>query len=105
MRHRIACRRSRNPVSDEALRSDPSRRATALRPSQSSSRQGDSDVTGSAARMATKAEFHKMAPQVEDATAKTWITRGGNFAVAVSEVEAGAVLARANDPEEHMVIV
>jgi hypothetical protein len=62
-------------------------------------------MTGSAARMATKAEFHKTAPQIEAPKARTWITRGGNFAVAVSEVEAGAVFARQNDPEEHMVIV
>lgn len=61
-------------------------------------------MTGTA-RMATKAEFHKMAPQIVEPKAKTWITRGGNFAVAVSEVEAGAVLARASDLEEHMVIV
>ena len=59
------------------------------------------------ARKATKAEFRKMAPQVTDPAgkAKTWITRGGNFAVAVSEVEPGAILERANDPEEHMIIV
>jgi hypothetical protein len=62
-------------------------------------------VRGSIARRATKSEFHKLAPQIEEAKAKTWITRGGNFAVVVSEVEAGAVLARQNDPEEHMVIV
>ena len=59
------------------------------------------------ARKATKAEFRKMAPQVADPAgkARTWVTRGGNFAVAVSEVEPGAILERANDPEEHMVIV
>ena len=59
------------------------------------------------ARKATKAEFRKMAPQVSEPAgkARTWITRGGNFAVAASEVEPGAVLERANDPEEHMIIV
>ena len=59
------------------------------------------------ARKATKAEFRNMAPQVADPSgkARTWVTRGGNFAVAVSEVEPGAILERANDPEEHMVIV
>lgn len=62
-------------------------------------------MTGSVARKATKAEFDRMAPQIADPKAKTWITRGGNFAVVVSRVEEGAVLARANDPEEHMVIV
>jgi hypothetical protein len=48
-----------------------------------------------------------MAPQVvdPDGKAKTWITRGGNFAVAVSEVEPGAVLARDDNPEEYMVIL
>lgn len=58
-------------------------------------------------RKATKAEFHKMAPQIADSggKAKTWITRGGNFAVAVSEVEPGAVLARDDNPEEYMVIL
>ena len=49
-------------------------------------------------RPATKAEFHKMPPQIADGKAKTWITRGGNFAVAVSEVEPGAVLDAAERP-------
>jgi mannose-6-phosphate isomerase-like protein (cupin superfamily) len=57
-------------------------------------------------RKATKAEFDKMKPLVEaDGKARTWITRGANFAIAVSEVEPGAVLARADNPEEYMVIV
>src|SRR3546814_14611141 len=53
------------------------------------------------------AVFHRMAPQEtsEDGKAKTWITRGGNFAVCYSEVEPGAVLARGNNPEEYMVIL
>jgi len=66
---------------------------------------GDADVTGTTARKATKSEFDKMAPQIVDPKATTWITRGGNFAVVVSKVEPGAVLERTNDPEEHMVIV
>lgn len=57
-------------------------------------------------RKATKAEFPKIKPLVEaDGKAKTWITRAANFAVVVSEVEPGAVLARADNPEEYMVIV
>ena len=62
-------------------------------------------MTGTAARRATKSEFDRMAPQIVDRGVTTWITRGGNFAVVVSRVEAGAVLERADDPEEHMVIV
>jgi hypothetical protein len=59
------------------------------------------------ARKATKVVFHKTPPQVTEpgGKGKTWITRGGNFAVAVSEVESGAVLARADTPEEYMVIL
>lgn len=59
------------------------------------------------ARAATKAVFHDMDPQEvsPDGKAKTWITRGGNFAVCYSEVEPGAVLARDDNPEEYMVIL
>lgn len=58
-------------------------------------------------RKASKAIFHQMNPQevTADGKAKTWITRGGNFAVCVSEVEVGAVLERADNPEEYMVIL
>ena len=56
-------------------------------------------------RPASKAEFGKMRPQVVEPKARTWITRAGNFAVAVSEVESGAVLTRDDNPEEYMVIL
>jgi mannose-6-phosphate isomerase-like protein (cupin superfamily) len=64
-------------------------------------------MSDKAPRKASKAEFRKMAPQVVEGggNARTWITRGGNFAVAVSEVEAGARLDRAANPEEYMVIL
>ena len=63
-------------------------------------------MTAIAARTATKAEFRKMKPQLVESggKAKTWITRAANFAVVVSEVEPGAVLERADNPEEYMVI-
>jgi hypothetical protein len=58
-------------------------------------------------RDATKVIYHDSEPQVVDPSgkAKTWITRGGNFAVTYSEVEPGAVLERADNPEEYMVIL
>ncbi len=58
-------------------------------------------------RKASKAVFPEMPPQQvsADGKARTWITRGGNFAVCVSEVEPGAVLDRADNPEEYMVIL
>jgi hypothetical protein len=62
-------------------------------------------MTATAARQATKSEFRKMPPQIVGSRAKSWITRGGNFSVVVSEVEPGAVFERLGDPEEHMVLV
>ena len=56
-------------------------------------------------RRASKAEFGKMPPQVAEPHARTCFTRGGNYAVAGSEVEPGAVLARDDNPEEYMVIL
>lgn len=48
-----------------------------------------------------------MEPQMVEADGKTrtWITRGGNFAVTVSEVEPGGVLERKDNPDEYMVIL
>jgi hypothetical protein len=64
-------------------------------------------MTTKAVRPASKAEFQKMPPQVveSDGKGKTWITRGGNFAVAVTEAAPGTVLKRDNNPEEYMVII
>jgi hypothetical protein len=51
--------------------------------------------------------FSEQAPQTisQDGLAKTWITRGGNFAVCVSELKAGAVLERNDNPQEYMVVI
>lgn len=64
-------------------------------------------MTGISRRTASKFVFHEEAPQVvsEDGRAKTWIVRGGNFAICVSQVEEGAVLSRSDNLEESMVIV
>lgn len=64
-------------------------------------------MSGQSKRVASKSVFAEQPPQVvsADGLAKTWITRGGNFAVCVSEVKTGAILLRADNPEESMVIV
>jgi hypothetical protein len=62
-------------------------------------------VTNLTARPATKVVFHDTEPQVVGPHYKTWITRGGNFAICVSEVEPGAVLERNDEPEESMIIL
>ena len=56
-------------------------------------------------RPATKVVFHDNPPQQTGPNFKTWITRGGNFAVVVSEVEPGAILERKGEPEESMLIL
>jgi len=39
-----------------------------------------------------------------DPGTKAWICRGANFVIVLSEVEAGAILSRADNPDEYMVL-
>lgn len=57
------------------------------------------------ARAASWTRPYAEAPLTDiDPGAKTWIARGANFVIVVSEAEAGAVLARADNPDEYMVL-
>lgn len=58
-------------------------------------------------RIASKSVFAKQERQHvgDDGLSRTWITRGGNFAVCYSEVEAGAVLEWEDNPEEYMIVL
>lgn len=58
-------------------------------------------------RSASKSVFAEQEPQQfgGDGLSKTWITRGGTFAVCYSEVLPGAVLTRDDNPEEYMLIL
>ena len=56
-------------------------------------------------RPASKVVFGDIKPQQTGPNYRTWITRGGNFTVSVSEVEPGAVLERPDEPEESMLIL
>jgi hypothetical protein len=62
-------------------------------------------VTDRPARKASAVEFYKTQPQETEGGARTWITRGANFLVAVSEVEPGSKLNRTNNADEYMVIL
>jgi mannose-6-phosphate isomerase-like protein (cupin superfamily) len=55
-------------------------------------------------RSATYDKAYDTPPQLSDAGSRTWISRGANFVVAVSDVAAGAALARADNPDEYMVL-
>lgn len=56
-------------------------------------------------RLATYAAHYLDAPQQEGPGWRTWLTRGANFVVAVSEVAAGAILARDENPDEYFVFL
>lgn len=53
----------------------------------------------------TTARHYASPPQHTADGERTWITRGGNFVVAVSQVQAGTVLQRAAQPDEYMVFL
>jgi mannose-6-phosphate isomerase-like protein (cupin superfamily) len=56
-------------------------------------------------RPASAGRPYEAPPQLSDAGSRTWITRGANFVVATSAVEPGAVLSRADNPDEYMVLL
>ncbi len=56
-------------------------------------------------RPATTSAPYASAPQQAGSGSRTWITRGANFVVAISEMEPGAVLARDDNPDEFMVLL
>ncbi|RTL57815.1 MAG: hypothetical protein EKK46_02480 [Rhodocyclaceae bacterium] len=49
--------------------------------------------------------YYDIVPTQRDVLADTWISRGGNFVIALSKVKAGAVLARNDNPDEYMVLL
>ncbi|RAI44579.1 hypothetical protein [Rhodoplanes roseus] len=56
-------------------------------------------------RPASYADHSTTPPDLEAPGAKTWITRGANLVIAVSDVTAGTVLARDEQPDEYMVFM
>ena len=59
----------------------------------------------SQATLATAARHHASPAQHTRPDESTWITRGANFVVAVSQVKAGARLGHDNQPDEYMVFL
>jgi len=96
----------RRPLCSASVKSQAIRLAADLDPGWASFDSGDHTVTEAAARQASIACFDQMEPQETGADGtKTWITRGGNFVVAVSRVRPGSVLERADNADEYMVIL
>lgn len=59
----------------------------------------------SLATLASPARHHASPPQRDAPGERTWITRGANFVVALSQVEPGTVLERVEQPDESMVLL
>ncbi len=53
---------------------------------------------------AQDARFYETAPQIDDATGKTWLHRGHNFLVAYSDATPGAVFERQGQGDEYCVL-
>ena len=49
--------------------------------------------------------FYEIEPQIRHGGTKTWLTRGQNFMVGYSEVEAGGVLERKGQPDEYVLLL
>ena len=57
-------------------------------------------------RPASHARHYDSPPQLEEGPgARTWLTRGANFVIAVSRVSAGATLRRTDNPDESAVLL
>lgn len=70
--------------------------------STASGRQG---AASSAFGSSTYARFHESEPQEQAPGQRTWLTRGQNFVVCYSEVEAGAVLERTGQVDEYVLLL
>src|SRR5688572_2924034 len=53
----------------------------------------------------TYARFYEEAPREQDSTQRTWYVRGQNFVVAWTEARDGAVLERAAQPDEYVLLL
>ena len=53
--------------------------------------------------MTTQARHYASAAQQVSSDSSTWLTRGANFVVAVTQAQAASVLSRENHPDEYMV--
>lgn len=57
-------------------------------------------------RPASYARHYQESPQIVEADgARTWITRGANFVIAITEAKLGTVLARTGHPDEYMIVL
>jgi hypothetical protein len=59
-----------------------------------------------ALRPATHAKYYEQAPDIVDPSGtRSWVTRSGNMIVVIFDAKAGAVLTRADNPDESMLLL
>jgi mannose-6-phosphate isomerase-like protein (cupin superfamily) len=56
-------------------------------------------------RPASVARWHDQAPQIEASGERSWVARGANFVIAVTQAAAGTRLARRGQADEYMVFL
>jgi hypothetical protein len=61
--------------------------------------------TSTAFGASTYARFYATPPQQQDATQKTWVSRGQNFVVAYSDAKPGAVFERKGQVDEYVLLL
>lgn len=62
-------------------------------------------TTVSPLRPASVVRWHDQAPQLEAPGARSWVARGANFVVSLTQAQAGARLERRAQPDEYMVLL
>ena len=62
-------------------------------------------MSNSALRPASVVRHHNRPPQIETEGVRTWVARGANFVVTVSEVQAGGRIERQAQPDEYFVFL
>lgn len=62
-------------------------------------------MSTSTLRPASVTRYYEQAPQIETPGVRTWVARGANFIVTVTQASAGARLERRGQPDEYMVFL
>lgn len=62
-------------------------------------------MSTSTIRPASIARWHDEPPVIESALERTWVARGANFVVTLTQAADGARLVRDDQPDEHMVVL
>src|SRR5580704_2241742 len=108
-RTRVSCagrRRKRSPISNPSFkpRKAPMYHSTDPRAALAAAPAGAKPAATHFAG-AEYAKFYEQMPAEDQNGARTWYARGQNFIIAYSDADKGAVLSRASQPDEYVVLL